>query len=112
MSDNLQKRSKTNSRLLGLDLARGLAVIGMVLVNFVYVFSHDLVVTLEIDPNSMSMLSPLAQGIVGSILVGMAGRAAAVFLVLFGIGISLQIRRISFENTTHWARPFIPDMLC
>ncbi len=81
------------SRLKGLDLARGLAVVGMVLVNYVYVFSHDLIRTLEEIPSTFGDLSLPAQGVVGFVLMGLAGRSAAVFLVLFGMGMSLQTRK-------------------
>ncbi len=104
MPDKIQS---TSSRLTGLDLARGLAVIGMVLVNFVYVLSHDLVGIIEQDPTAIEALSPLALGIGATVLIGLAGRAAAVFLVLFGVGISLQTRRIDFENNPGWAWPLI-----
>ena len=107
MSDDRLSVSNKHSRLTGLDLARGLAVIGMVLVNFVYVFSYDLINTIETDPDSIVLLSPLAQFIVGSVLVGLAGRAAAVFLVLFGIGISLQTARIQMGSRPGGANPMI-----
>ena len=69
-------------RLTGLDLARGLAVVGMVLVNYMYVFSHDLISAIGKEPSSFNALSVFAQAVAGLVLVGFAGRAAAVFLVL------------------------------
>jgi len=101
------KIQSTNFRLTGLDLARGLAVIGMVLVNYVYVLSHDLVSVIEQDSTAIETLSPFALGIGATVLIGLAGRAAAVFLVLFGIGMSLQSRRIDFDANPGWAWPMV-----
>ncbi len=105
------KANAYHGRLTGLDLARGLAVIGMVLVNYVYVFSHDLVTRIELDPSALGEFPPLAQAIVGSVLVGLAGRAAAVFLVLFGMGMTLQRQRAGIQVLPGWARPQITRFL-
>ncbi|MCP4291688.1 MAG: DUF1624 domain-containing protein [bacterium] len=87
--------------MAGLDLARGLAVIGMVLVNFVYVFSQNHVVALENSPDAFNALSLSSQGIAAFVLMGLAGRAASVFLILFGVGLSLQsIRRQKGSSST------------
>jgi uncharacterized protein len=66
----------SSGRIEGLDLARGLAILGMVLVNF------------SIDANEQSAAEWLSFA-VGAI----QGRAAAVFVVIAGAGISLLVRR-------------------
>lgn len=93
-----------NSRLVGLDLARGLAVIGMVLVNFVYIFSHDFAAALATQPELLARHGLFDQGVVLFVLVGLAGRAASLFLVLFGIGLALQARRDVNWPGPQWRR--------
>ncbi|MCP4546347.1 MAG: DUF418 domain-containing protein [bacterium] len=88
-----QAERKDPNRLGGLDLARGLAVIGMVFVNFMYVLSHDHLALIEADETAISALSGVDILTGGIVLVGLAGRAAAVFLTLFGIGLMLQVRK-------------------
>ncbi len=67
-------------RLDGLDLARFLALIGMVIVNFKIVMGAD----------------ALAEGgVLGAIAQGLEGRAAASFVVLAGIGLGLGAARAS-----------------
>jgi len=80
-------------RLVGLDVARGLAIIGMVFVNFMYVFSNDLVMELEKNEAAIGEHSIFGQLAAWSVLVVLAGRAAAIFLVLFGMGMRLQMER-------------------
>lgn len=64
----------TTHRLHGLDLARFLAYVGMVIVNFSVVMGAD-------D----------AGGLVGSIITSFQGRAAATFVVLAGVGLGLSL---------------------
>lgn len=59
-------------RLDGLDLARFVAFVGMVIVNF-----------------KIAMGVENAQGIVGTLTIALEGRAAATFVVLAGIGLGL-----------------------
>lgn len=60
------------SRLEGLDLARYLAFVGMVIVNF-----------------KIAMGAENEQGVVGFLTSALEGRAAATFVVLAGIGLGL-----------------------
>lgn len=62
------------SRLHGLDLARFLAYVGMVIVNF-----------------SVVMQAEQADGLVGTIITSLQGRAAATFVVLAGVGLGLSL---------------------
>ncbi len=64
-------------RLGGLDLARGLAVFGMVLVNFKFVMGLE-----GVDTGWLARLAGLFDG-----------RAAATFVTLAGIGVSLLSKR-------------------
>ena len=83
-------------RLFGLDFARGLAIIGMVFVNFMYVFSHDYITVIEANEMAIQGHSALGLLTAETVLVVLAGRAAAIFLVLFGIGMMLQIKRSNY----------------
>ena len=65
-------------RLEGLDLARFLAFLGMVIVNFKIVMGAD---------------AATEGGILGLIATGLEGRAAASFVVLAGIGLGLGAAR-------------------
>ena len=62
-------------RLLGLDLARSLALFGMVMVNIPVAFASQ------------------DTGLAGLLCGAVAGRAAAVFVVLAGVGLSLMTRK-------------------
>ncbi|RMF27489.1 MAG: DUF1624 domain-containing protein, partial [Bacteroidetes bacterium] len=64
-------------RIPGIDLARALAVFGMVQVNFNLVFSSDA----ERD----GFFQPLSQLL--------QGKAAATFVVLAGVGMALMTKR-------------------
>ena len=66
---------RKSARILGLDIARALAMIGMVIVNFKTVMAAGVTSTL------------------GQIASLIDGRAAATFVVLAGIGASLGARR-------------------
>ncbi|MBI5211216.1 MAG: DUF418 domain-containing protein [Elusimicrobia bacterium] len=66
-----------NRRIAGFDLARGLAVFGMVLVNFKFVMG----------------LEGSEAGWLGGLAGLFDGRAAATFVTLAGIGVSLLSRR-------------------
>ncbi|HCH23630.1 MAG TPA: transporter [Oceanospirillaceae bacterium] len=68
-------------RLHGLDLARYLAFIGMVIVNF-----------------SVVMGAEDSPGFVGALVSSFQGRAAATFVVLAGVGLGLSINKGSFEG--------------
>ena len=61
-------------RLHGLDLARFLAYVGMVIVNF-----------------SVIMQAEQAGGVVGTLITSLQGRAAATFVVLAGVGLGLSL---------------------
>ncbi len=74
-----QSRNRQATRLDGLDLARFLAFIGMVIVNFRIVFSGD---------------SATDTGTPGHILSLLEGRAAATFVVLAGIGLGLASQQV------------------
>lgn len=69
--------SVPTKRIAGLDLARGFAIIGMVLVNFKVVMGAE-----EVGPRWLRAIG-----------AAFDGRAAATFVVLAGIGSSLGSRR-------------------
>jgi uncharacterized membrane protein YeiB len=69
-----------NKRIIGLDVARALAVIGMIVVNFKVVFGDA------------------GEGWVKSIAGIFEGKAAATFVVLAGVGIALMANK-SVQNT-------------
>lgn len=69
-------------RIIGLDIARALAIVGMVIVNFNVVMAGD-------------VSSP---GWLRFLVVSLEGRAAATFVVLAGIGASLGSRRQRLSN--------------
>lgn len=70
-------RETTPARIVGFDFARALAILGMVLVNF-----------------RIAMLSPEDSGSSWSQWIDrLEGRAAATFVVLAGVGISLMAKR-------------------
>ena len=61
-----------NDRLEGLDLARFLAFVGMVIVNF-----------------KIAMGAETGDGVLNLLTIALEGRAAATFVVLAGIGLGL-----------------------
>jgi len=71
----------SQGRVQGFDLARGIAIIGMVLVNY------------SIDTNEEDAPDWLI-----SLIGAIQGRAAAIFVVLAGVGISLLSQRARIEN--------------
>lgn len=66
--------SANRPRLHGLDLARFLAYVGMVIVNF-----------------SVVMQAEAASGFIGTLITSFQGRAAATFVVLAGVGLGLSL---------------------
>ncbi len=72
-----EERKHTKSRIIGYDLARSLAVFGMVLVNFKVVMGAS-----ENGPDWLIWLTGLFEG-----------RAAAMFVILAGVGISMLSRK-------------------
>lgn len=77
-------QADSGSRILGFDFARALAVLGMILVNFkIVIWNH-------LD----------GPGWVKDVLKIFEGKAAALFVVLAGIGVSLMVRRGLRENNT------------
>lgn len=85
---------QSSRRLDGLDLARFLALIGMVVVNFSIVMGAGEVTT----------------GLWGGLANALHGRAAALFVVLAGVGLGLMARRYEGQNIgrafyiTHYKR--------
>ncbi|MCP3993615.1 MAG: DUF418 domain-containing protein [bacterium] len=73
----MSKTSTTTRRIIGLDISRALAIVGMVVVNFNIVMSSGVS-----EPGWLRFLA-----------VSLEGRAAATFVVLAGIGASLGSRR-------------------
>ena len=71
------KSMQTKPRLDGLDLARFLALVGMVIVNFSIVMG----------------VGESGHGLAQAISTALHGRAAALFVVLAGIGLGLSARR-------------------
>lgn len=69
-------------RIAGFDLARGLAVFGMVLVNFKFVMG----------------LEGAEDGVLAAFAGAFDGRAAATFVILAGIGVSLMSERARREG--------------
>ena len=74
--------TSVRARLDGLDLARALAIFGMVIVNYKLVLGAS-----EAGPNWLVWAVGLLQG-----------RAAALFVVLAGVGIALMSRRARLSN--------------
>ena len=66
-------------RIVGFDVARAFAILGMVIVNFTIVFA----------PSSEGAVSPLSL-----FVLSLQGRAAALFVVLAGIGASIGTARV------------------
>jgi uncharacterized protein len=69
-------------RLDGLDLARFVAFVGMVIVNF-----------------KIAMGAEGNNGVLSFLTLALEGRAAATFVVLAGIGLGLAVARSDFEQT-------------
>lgn len=78
-----------HNRLEGLDLARAMALLGMVLVNFR--------IAMGVLAGGPTWLKPL--------LDALEGRSAASFVVLAGIGLGLSTRKLAWSAAmTHTAR--------
>jgi uncharacterized membrane protein YeiB len=69
-------------RIIGIDVARALAIFGMVIVNFKMVFGNH------------------GNPFLNTFLGLLDGKAAATFVVLAGVGISLMTKRALQENNT------------
>ena len=63
-----------SERIIGIDVARAFAVIGMIIVNFKVVFGSE------------------GEGYLLTIVDGLSGKAAALFVVLAGVGIALMTK--------------------
>ena len=75
-------KRQQSGRLIGIDVARALAIGGMALVHFVMVLSAN-----RIDDGALSWFYER-----------LAGRPAMVFMLLAGIGISLRFRNVSNDS--------------
>lgn len=71
-----------NKRILGIDLARALAIIGMIIVNFKTVLGHQGGASLN------------------SLVAVLDGKAAATFVVLAGLGMGLLSKK-AYQNQDH-----------
>lgn len=74
---------KKHQRLEGIDLARFVALVGMVIVNF----------------NVVMVVPETSESISGKIAESLQGRAAATFVVLAGIGLGLGVKRHAWNQT-------------
>jgi len=70
----IQTGSSNNNRILGLDVARAVAIMGMAFIHFAMVLSGE-------DPTANFIVDFLG------------GRPAAIFMILAGIGVSLSVGR-------------------
>lgn len=70
----------TNQRILGFDFARGLAVMGMIIVNF------------------KTVMVASSVGVFYNLLDILSGKAAALFVVLAGIGMTLMYNGAKLKN--------------
>ncbi len=77
MTDKIAKEQNMKTRIIGYDVARSLAVVGMVIVNYKIVMGAS-----ENGPEWLVWLAGLFDG-----------RAAATFVILAGVGISMFSRR-------------------
>ena len=76
------KKTSSSDRIIGYDFARALAIIGMVIVNFKIVMNAG-----TSGPSWLSWFTGLLEG-----------RAAATFVILAGIGLSLMTNRARIHN--------------
>jgi uncharacterized protein len=90
ISDVDFEMARAGSRLGGLDLARGVAVIGMVAVNFGLLLSGQ------------AMMAP-EQGLWAKLLSVPAGDASATFVVLAGVGIGIRLRNAGEDRSVAFA---------
>ena len=74
----------TSSRIVGYDVARAMAILGMVLVNYTSL--------MEVDTFSPSWLKPIVYWVYG--------RAAVVFVMLAGISVSMMASRSTAPTAT------------
>ncbi|WP_417367165.1 DUF418 domain-containing protein [Flavobacterium beibuense] len=73
--------AKNNKRIIGIDLARALAVFGMIIVNFKVVLGGE------------------GSSLLKTFVIILEGKAAATFVVLAGVGIALSTKKsIEFNN--------------
>ncbi|QFT90829.1 hypothetical protein FIU87_19465 [Bacillus sp. THAF10] len=75
---------KSANRILGFDIARALAILGMVIVNYK--------ISMDAEGNGPDWLVTLT-GI-------LEGRASAIFVILAGIGISLSTKKARLKSTS------------
>lgn len=84
----------TTERLSVIDIVRGLALLGILIVNM-YSFSHPLSESLfSFDPK----MSTLDQITTWCILFGAEGKFYPIFAILFGWGLTLQMQRLIAKN--------------
>ena len=79
-----QENLSRNTRIIGYDVARAIAILGMVLVNFKIVMWDG-----ETGPYWLAWLVSLLEG-----------RAAAIFVILAGVGLSLLSQRARLAKDT------------
>lgn len=75
--DKSQGMVRAGSRIEGYDVARGLAILGMIIVHFKLIMGSS-----EAGPGALVFLTGLLEG-----------RAAALFVILAGVGLTLLSRR-------------------
>ncbi|TNE47480.1 MAG: DUF418 domain-containing protein [Deltaproteobacteria bacterium] len=83
----MESSSKSSNRMIGIDVARAIALLGMVWVNY----------KLKLDSSDRGL-----DGLVW-LLYRFEGRSAALFVVLAGVGISLRSRRALEDPAAHAA---------
>lgn len=94
MEDNsIRGTSSAKSRLLGLDIARSLAMFGMVLVHFKIVFGFQ-----------------ASSSLADSVITLFEGRSAGLFVILAGIGTSLFSKSLRVGRRTTKARGVKPKL--
>lgn len=79
-------KSPARPRIVGFDLARSLAILGMIVVHFTLVGSAD-----HSEPQWLACVLRLLDG-----------RASATFMILSGIGLTLFVRRAAHESETEF----------
>lgn len=87
--DNHSKQSEINlsgGRIIGFDVARAIAILSMIIVNFKVVMEVDRI--------------GIGTGWLVMLLNSLEGRAAAAFVILAGVGLSLFSRQARLTNDT------------
>ncbi|WP_439402790.1 DUF418 domain-containing protein [Bradyrhizobium sp. DASA03068] len=91
-SDAPAKPMSPSERLDGIDVLRGLALLGVLAMNIVTIFRVSIFASFLLDAEPAS---PLDRAVAAVLRVAVDSKALALFSLLFGVGLAIQFERLA-----------------